>query len=273
MKALLLRIIGFFLNLLISKRQPDPSNGIQKFSGNHTRRTVVQIHEAGHVVTAWYCTAVKEISVETDLPMGGITRVEVIGLQRSDVIWNQIVFKLGGVAAECLVFGKFNSASAEGDLLGALEYAEILVRRGQKASPAKTAGRVIPFEKIYVHTIGEAERDILLAAYVQARDLINARSLEFYRLVSFLIHHNRATESQMETVLGSRAAYRLLGTMGIVYPMPIRLPPKAPSDRATQLMLESDPIEIDTVSASEFKKRLKTLAGKRVPSKGEPPPF
>ena len=119
----------------IALRQEDRLDFIKKrlksslWKKKSNYRTIV--HEAGHAFLAWYCNNYSNIRVEL---FAWIKKPEYAGWVLTESrefyseydLWGEIVFKLGGLAAEKVYLNTYANAQASDDLKWAKFYAEKL---------------------------------------------------------------------------------------------------------------------------------------------------
>jgi ATP-dependent Zn protease len=171
----------------------------------------VAVHEAGHAVAAWCCTAVR--SVRVDIGEGeGWTRWKTVTIERQDD-WTSLVISLAGIAAENYVFGSFHAHESQLDLLKALKLARALTRSGRTAAE-KPANDLVPFGRIFVETIGNEEQCALQSGYSEAKRLVVSHGERYFRLVSLILMCPALSERQLEVALGPRTAVALLNRIG-----------------------------------------------------------
>ena len=191
-----------------SKRAPPPEkSSLQNIDTIECR---LAVHDAGHAVAAWCCTAVIDIEIATiEAEQGGYVRWRMPRERHAD-LWHFLVITLAGVAAEAMVYSRSRSeAVASSDFAFARKYAEQLV--GVDLPWRDPGGPTIDFQKIYVKPSPSPEViGVLKAAYRMARHVIRAHGGDYYRVVSMLLTHRTATQRHVERVLGSRIPMRIL---------------------------------------------------------------
>jgi hypothetical protein len=167
------------------------------------------VHEAGHAVALWCCTATEAIrSVHIDAAGGGVlhdTR------ERSQAErWCCLVICLAGVAAEGAAFGSWRSGEAKRDLLRARELAEQL---GETPAPWTVGPTYGVIEKPF-RALSEGATRALHVGYAMPQRVLRAHCPRFYRLVGSLLHLRHLDRSALAAVLGSRVPIRFFGLCG-----------------------------------------------------------
>lgn len=166
----------------------------------------IAVHEAGHAITAWICPHVQEVSLATiESEFGGTVLFKIF-----DKTWPQIVISLAGVAAEQLIFGKFNPKPAEMDLLSARALCKKI---NIEDLPIKS--RIISdlsFDKIFFQKLSKKEKIILLTAYLKAKEILSDRKVLLIKLISSLLLLKSMNEKQLSLVLGKRDFIKILAS-------------------------------------------------------------
>jgi hypothetical protein len=214
-------IISLFGRWLPPKHQQRPQRLLDRDRWLLARqldpKVTTAVHESGHAVVAWACSAVTEIhtaSIEDSGDRDGHVRYEARG-NREHVYWCQLTIALAGMAAEAVVFGRVEPGK-RGDLASAMESA----KRITEEPPWITEGfPVPPFERLYVEQPSPETMRALSAGYSMARKIVTTHP-EFYRLVSALMAHETLTSRQIDDVLGHRAPIRLLGCVAATFVVP-----------------------------------------------------
>jgi hypothetical protein len=127
------------------------------------------------------------------------------------MLWCHTVILLAGMAAESMVYGKTWSKGASLDLFSARSCAELLCSKGVPPPPPwapQWSGPVLPFAQIYVPPLSTQEQAVLELSYRYARSLLTRRDVEFYRLVSLLLHRRTMAGCEVGAVLGPRPRRR-----------------------------------------------------------------
>lgn len=161
------------------------------------------VHEAGHAVAAWYCTAVERITRASIDANGGV----VVMRSRRGAPWCDAVILLAGIAAEGIVIGRFSSGPAREDLRHAIAAIRDLPDREDRAATGPTPD----LERAFASPLSERERRLLRAAYGEAREIIRAHRDRFDRLADELHRNGSLDESEMRLILGARGPIAALG--------------------------------------------------------------
>lgn len=184
-----------------------PKPNIPKTIGNippDTQEFRVAVHEAGHAITAWLCTAVVNINHITISDHGGQTNVTMTK-KSLDAFWCDLVITLAGFAAEVTIYRNGRSGPMANDLLIARELANILIQNGANTSPwKKVSSGTLNFQKMFQQPLSENERQVIEAGYQHARYLLQQHLSSHHRLVVYLLRHRTVTEKEMETLFGKR---------------------------------------------------------------------
>ena len=214
-------------------RAPDDAGSLRKpgAAARHRAWTAAQsdeckmaVHECGHAVAAWCCTAVSAIggiTMERETG-GGVLYTFVFKMGSvADSHWCDTVISLAGIAAEVHTYGRCRGGPARTDLSKAREAARELVKLGSPSPPWGKSKHlnVLPFDKVWEDAPSAAEVAILSQAYRMARDIVKAHGHSFYRLVSVLLTRKTVTEKEAAVVLGRRPK-RLVGLLRPTFLMP-----------------------------------------------------
>lgn len=180
------------------------------------------VHEAGHAVAVWWCTAVKCVhEVTIDSPTGGHVSYDILSDDGADATWCRLVITLAGIAAELSVWPQFRSGASSADLAKARVEAGKIVAMGAYTPPWGPDGTRSPaFAEMYRRELGGVERIILERGYQRAKDLIAARVKDHTRLVVFLLVDRTVNEKKIAEIFGDRAFLRVLGFFGATFRTP-----------------------------------------------------
>lgn len=184
-----------------------------------TRRTLTvepvppatEVHEAGHALLAWYCTAVAYIlHVDTvksgdGTPGGHVRAAWYVSAPQPAADWCRLVVALGGLAAEMLVVRRVSSMASASDLLDAAARCRAIVRAGGVSPPwpAPTAPG-FPFESVFTDPLTEAELRVMRVGYATARDLLARHPAELARLIALLVERPFVRGEDLRPALGPR---------------------------------------------------------------------
>jgi ATP-dependent Zn protease len=183
-----------------------------------TSETRAAVHEAGHALAAWFCTAVVEVvSVELLGDVQGESDGVVTYRWRQidgDALWRALVVMLAGAAAEVATFGYLQSAGSRSDLVKARQVAEWICGTPEFALPRwarDTLGATPAFAQMFVEPLLPEVEAALSAAYRVARAVLVAHAAKHTALVSALLHRRRLGEAEVAHVLGHRVGIKLVG--------------------------------------------------------------
>ena len=208
-------LIGFLaalwrlLKRLLGWSKTDKSKAPEIARPPDTVDTRMGVHEAGHLICAWYCTHVVKInSVTIEGKNGGrvehMYRFPFFG-SGSPNRAGMLVIGLGGIAAEGMVFGTFHSAPAESDLQRALVLSKELSSEGREWPWEEASeGKVPPFGKMFSCELKPRELYFLTSAYRFARALLARRYVEHGKVASALLTQKTLTHQKLESLLGHR---------------------------------------------------------------------
>jgi ATP-dependent Zn protease len=171
-----------------------------------------RVHEAGHAIVAWHCTAVVDVlTVNTeqsgDGVLGGHVRSAwLVNAPQPALDWCRLVVTLGGVAAEMMVIRRARSKPSSGDLMEAVSLCRRIVQAGGVVPPwsHRPRERRIAFERVFVEQLTEEELRVMRFAYAMARDLLAQRSSALARLLALLVERPIVRGDDLYQVLGLR---------------------------------------------------------------------
>lgn len=212
MKAHELRLLASeWFKRTVSKRRRQRQERVSLIKTPDTLETRIAVHETGHLVVAWSCSAISAITSVTADSAKSAGRTEAkFNRQHTateDGLWCQLVLTLAGAAAEARTFG--TSVGHLRDAQEALVLAEQLAKIGFTSKEQKLA---IDSEVRLPIILGSVEGLALTrAAFTLAWRLIEAKGLAFDRVVSVLITKKTLDESDLRPMLGSRRLLRLSG--------------------------------------------------------------
>jgi len=182
-----------------------------------TPDTRAAVHEAGHTLVAWYCTAVTDvylvsIDVAPEDPRAGFVSYRMAACPAAWAACTLVV-RLAGLAAELLAFGTFNARESGRDLASAREVAEELVSSGRSlpAAWSRVTGPAPPFAAMFEVAPAPEVAEVLAQAYRVARALLVASAPRHTALTGSLLHGRRLVSRDVERALGSRVGVRLAG--------------------------------------------------------------
>jgi ATP-dependent Zn protease len=173
--------------------------------------TTVVVHEAGHTLLAWHCTAVADVllvNVRANAsggPGGFVRNAWMTAGPQPATNWCRLVVALGGFAAEMMVMQRASSGPSREDLLEAAALCRAIVRAGGAEPPwPAPREREIAFERAFAEEMSGAELAVMRAGYATARDLLARRAESLTRLVVFLLRKPVARGDELAEVLGHR---------------------------------------------------------------------
>lgn len=176
----------------------------------------VAVHEAGHAIAIWYCTATSQLACVSTLSDGETAGHVKYKLREAPLHqWCVAVICLAGVAAEVKVYGVARSGPAKADLLQALQ----AIRSTPEDHPwGHLTGKVLPFRSMYRSTLSDREVEGLTAAYRAASTMLDAHNRAFRKLVKALMSRRILTEKELTPILGNRERIFQLGTAHFLRP-------------------------------------------------------
>lgn len=206
----LVGLVLFAIPVLAGRRAPP--NAIAPIETPYIRAAV---HEAGHVVAAWSCTFVREMpEVLVRMEGSGHVQIAYFNIGETDERWCYLAILLAGAAAEATIFKKGRSAGAASDLRAALAEAKAI---GDALPPWKEikAGRSIDFVRLFRERLDPKVLAVLVQGYRMSKQLVlRKKARPFHQTVSMLLISGRASEAQLEKILGSRFMARAASPLG-----------------------------------------------------------
>lgn len=171
----------------------------------------VVVHEAGHALTAWHCTAVARVLSVNVLqnsrggPGGFVRSAWLTTAPAPALAWCQLVVALGGLAAEMEILRSCRSAPASDDFRDAALLCRAIVQAGAVEPPwPALPERAIALERAFAESPPDDEARVLRAGYAKARDLVAERRRALARLVVLLADRRVVGGVELEGPLGSR---------------------------------------------------------------------
>lgn len=168
------------------------------------------LHEAGHMILAFFCTEVKDI---TDINVFANGAGNIHYTHRSSTVsgmWADIVIVLGGMMAEIGQYGYVHTDIIKGDLRIALRTSDQLERQGEIIAPwPKLPSRKLPDNDLW-NDATSTQRLILRQAYAMAHHLFRVHHQNYIKLVNVLIDKSKDTLAcrmdtfEIENILGPR---------------------------------------------------------------------
>lgn len=175
--------------------------------------TRMAVHDAGHTIAAWFCTAVRDVERVSIREAHGAALWCVL---RDDAhppaLWCRLVVLLAGVAAEARVFRRWRSLPAHGDLAEARRIAATLA--GQSPPWPAVVPLTLPFDAAFSEPLAAVELAVLHTGYAMARQILLVRHVQHRRLVGALLHREHLTQDEIADILGTRSFVRLIGLWG-----------------------------------------------------------
>lgn len=197
---------------------------------NDYRRTAV--HEAGHATVAWFCTAVIRVESAT-IVSDGVAAGRVVTVIDRNIRgneWCELVFAMGGVAAEALEFGSGHAREAAGDLASCRAIIDHL--RGEPPWP-EPKGRTLPWRSLFRSDVSERDAALLTFAFRTATAILMNYRSRSDRLAATLLTHGRVGETEIAAVMGSRIPWimrgRITRSAEFVMVRPDAVPTKEPT--------------------------------------------
>lgn len=176
----------------------------------------VPVHEAGHLMLAWYSNIVTEIFlVEANMFFkNGVVRYYTIDPNsRDDTIychWTEVIIGIGGICAELFVYKNSKSLPAKLDLSQLRDRVDKILDLDNTFKQDVSCKLTQDFSKGFSNGLTKKELHLFNVAYNEAYEIFQKRKAKFYRLVSILVRHRTLTNKQIEKILGSRAILRIV---------------------------------------------------------------
>ena len=172
---------------------------------------VVVLHEAGHALLAWHCTAVSDVlHVDTRValdgsPGGYVRNAWLTAAPKPAIHWCRLVVALGGVAAEMMVSRRARSGPASEDLMEAAALCRAIVRVGGVDPPwSPPRDRGLAFERVFVDQLTAEELRVMRSGYSMARDLLEMRAAALASLLVLLAERPAVRGDELRRALGPR---------------------------------------------------------------------
>jgi ATP-dependent Zn protease len=188
-----------------------------KFYCKKRNDNMLAVHEAGHAISLWWCSAIKYLMHITIIKPDGGGEVRYMHYylddNNSDLLWCELVIALGGLAGELVVIKKFSTTPATKDLMVARETAAKLEKLNTPPPPWKEiqVTKPTPFQDFYTAPLTPAELSSLNQAFEYAKYLIKTRIDDHKKIVSKVLKLKTLTEEQTMKLLGSRDEVRDIG--------------------------------------------------------------
>lgn len=192
---------------------------------NEHEKEMTAYHESGHALLAWLLPDVDPVHKVTIVPRGralGVTQLLPVEERYSvgeKLLHSQLVFAMGGRAAEKLVFDEY-SAGAEGDIKQATHLARRMVAHwGMSESIGPVAfrqGEEHPFLGKEMHEMREFSEEtariidqevqrFLNEAADRATEMLIANRDKLDQLANALLEHEVLNSDEIATIIGVRA--------------------------------------------------------------------
>lgn len=172
----------------------------------------IKIHEAGHFVTAYYCTAVSKINAVNLTSTKGIVELTI-----NDSPECYLVILMAGMAAESIKLKKFRSGVAKTDLEKALEIAEYCDLEKLNSIYYRKASSRIAFEKAFSdanqHVVDRARLHDIAAiklGFEIAKAIIEDKSSFFNKTIGVFNTKTDFTAGNIEYLFGHRGAIKII---------------------------------------------------------------
>lgn len=195
----------------------------------------IAVHEAGHLLAAWYCSSVVEIveAVAEDTKGGVLYSFLVTGSAID--LWNQLVISLAGITAELMHVKVARATSSREDLRRSVELAEVLSEQcnAKRAFPIDTTDND-NITRMFFDNFSPDVRHLLEAAHLKTI-LVRTEPL-FLRAVSAIMTGAKLNHKTIEGILGPRPTVKEDG--GFVLPKAKEKPKDSWGTRALGFLLE-----------------------------------
>lgn len=200
--GVVIALFVFYNKYFSTKEYINPNVDLKKF--------IVHVHESGHLITAWYCSAVWEVE-KASIKESRVT-YKIFDIKDPDILWASTVIALGGIAAEIIVFNKMRSSGASQDLKHALARIQALLSMNPKYKEKEKVLQTINFNKIFYGGLTKKENHLMKLAYTQSKQTILKHEKEFYKSISALIHFESLDTAQLTTLLTTRTPLKIISS-------------------------------------------------------------
>lgn len=165
-----------------------------------SQRQLTAAHEAGHAICCLHSNGfakLRFLSIKKEEGRLGFIKWRATRQDHVLFLWENVIIRLGGLAAEIVVHGKFSCKGSESDLKMALAVTKKLC---SIYTPTITPNDIVPLDlsKCFVVKISESEKTILNNCYVVARRRIRHNRLQFESLTRLLLDLEEMTEEQLD---------------------------------------------------------------------------
>ncbi len=168
-------------------------------------------HEIGHAWVGWHIAEMNSIKHVQIGEKSGECVLSGPKKETEALLWAEIAYSLGGIAAEAVLLGRFRSGRVQSDLTEAKQTCcKLLAAFPQTRTPWKPAPRrKTDLSNAFRAPLAEAERSILNQGYDIGCQLIDRRRDQLVRASLELARQGHLTGAQLEPFFGDRSAIRM----------------------------------------------------------------
>lgn len=199
----------------------------------------IAIHEAGHLIAAWYCPTVTRIYSVRAGTIDGVVLYEVIQTSTAIAMWNDLVISVAGITAQLWVQKSARAGDSENDLVKAADLVKKLASMcvARVAFPIETSDRD-SITRMYSRKFTADEAHLLEAAYLKARTILIRTEPDYYRVVNAIMTGATLDQKTLESLLGKRPRLDPGGTFALPPKSHYTSAKKSWGQRALKLLLE-----------------------------------
>jgi Peptidase family M41 len=213
LRAVFFRFVRLFVRAPLPALEFVPTPSPDK----HYSRERIAVHEAGHAIVAWNATTVEKVTIvarDTD----GAVFCPVLHRSPEERLLNLAIL-LGGIAAECDVYGGFRSGPSGKDLGVARENVQALLSDGVRIVVSEPCS--IPFQNMFSDPLSPDEALFFAHAFLVARRLIRDHRTAHRRLTALIATQDLVLQDDVEKILGSRLPAVILRHLGVATLLPM----------------------------------------------------
>lgn len=195
------------------RKQSKPTTDPRKSNVPDTYEFRVAVHEAGHAVAAWWCTAVAEIQeITIDSPTGGHVVCSYRDADCKENYWGRLVINLSGMAAEAYIYQRLRSGPAMKDLIDARKTVQKIIESDWEVPPWKVRGQTsLAFDKMFLIPLSEKELKVLRHAFQLAKELVERRIKNHTDFTIAILKNRTIKQDELIQLFGNRSFASLGG--------------------------------------------------------------
>ncbi|HVI40088.1 MAG TPA: hypothetical protein VM577_05470 [Anaerovoracaceae bacterium] len=203
--VVVLGLIGYLLYKKYKKAKSPGKIPSQDFDVPDTDEFRVAVHEAGHAVAAWFCTAVARVNeVTIESPTGGHVKYEYHHSRFKENDWCNLVICLAGMAGEAVIYKRVRSGPASKDLAEARQMVAHIINAGWQDPPWEVEESSMPFHKMFKDPLSETENRILQQAFQYSKELIWSKIKVHHQFVVLLLKDRTLNRDELIDHFGDR---------------------------------------------------------------------